>query len=244
MSYHPIDQIFDLIPSRFGNITERKFNTEVFIFRRTELAESEQLDLFDASVIRGNVIKSVYAFTRIVDAFNDHLTKPGVDSSFLKLTKEEIHRFFFASGIFKIIFRVAHFIVEQTKIGHLKQLLYPLVPDTSRGIESGVYSFFSAKRKKLADELSLQSRLAARNGNTAVLAEILAVSLDVFKYIRCGNLASARWIPGIGIVAISASERTSLHKKHKTHAGTVNGPERLYRINSSCHIKDFRGRYG
>ena len=175
-----------------------------------------------------NVIKIFYTFRRIVDSFDDDLSKPRVDASLLKLRKEEIYRFLFASGVFLIILGVAHFIVEQAEIGHFKQFINFIVPNATRSIECGVYAFGFTKCKKFTDEIGLRSRLAARNGDSAVLSEIFAVTLYLFEYLLRAHFVPAREIPRVGIVAIGTAERTSLHKQHKTHAGTVNGPERLY----------------
>lgn len=191
-----------------------------------------------------NVIKILYTFRRIVDALDDDLTEPGVYTLLLQFRKEVIHRFLFASGIFFIIIGVAHFVIKQAKIGHVKQLFDLFIPYAPRSVERGMDSDRFAKLKKLADEIGLRTRFTTRNGYAAVLAEIFAVTLDLFEYLFCAHFFSTREIPGIGIVAICATERTALHKKHKTHAGTVNGPERLYRIDPTRHITDSRGRYG
>ena len=121
--------------------TKREFDPEVFIFRRAELAEFEQLDFFYARMRARYLIKCFNAFRGIVYTLDDDLTKPRVDASLLQLLKKEIDRSFLAPRVFLIILRVAHFIIEQTKIGHVKKPFDLLIPKATRGIKRGVYSF-------------------------------------------------------------------------------------------------------
>lgn len=93
------------------------------------------------------------------------------------------------------------------------------------------FRFESAEER--SDEGRLQQSLSAGDRNTAVLAEIGAVAKHFGYHFRDGVFRAATAVPGVRIMAIHTADGASLHEDYEAKPGTVNGTERLKRMDSS-----------
>ena len=226
-----------------GQMSERKRDLHTVVFRLTNLAEGEQLDLIHAGITLGDLLQRKHIFAAVVDRGNDDLTN-GDGDIFPIQAIEKIQRGLHGTAdVFAVLLLVCILDIEKHTVCLLQKRLDRIGQNTSGGIQTGVDPVLVAKREDLSRKIRLQKRFAARKGDAALLTEIFTVAQDLVYDLLGGIFRAFGISPRVGIVTAFATQMTALEKHDEADAGTVNRAEALKRVNSS-HLTWIRGRYG
>lgn len=164
----------------------------------------------------------------IRNAGNNHMAYPGSYATFLKLIQESKVIILFDTCQLRIKLRIHCLDVQQHKVCLVKHAQGIFRTESSTCVKSGMQAFFMAKTEILSHKLSLHQRLATRYGNATVLYERTVTQSLIHKLLRSHLILTCPFrIPRVGIVTIHTTQGATLHKRHKTHTGTVNGSKRL-----------------
>ena len=124
--------------------------------------------------------------------------------------------------------------IEQNEVGIVQKFFMAgdavfifFVKSYARRIQRGMDTFRFENFEKPGYKFNLQKRLSARNGYAAAFYIAFIFERGCRKLFRRYFFTRAER-PCIGIVTISATHRTALHKRHKTYPRTVYGTERFY----------------
>ena len=90
-----------------------------------------------------------------------------------------------------------------------------------------------AELEDFSCEIRLQKRLSARNGDSALFAEIFTVTQNLGYDLLCGIFRAVGERPGIGIMAAFAAQMTALEKYDKADSRTVYRAEALKRMDAT-----------
>lgn len=226
-----------------GQMSERKRDLHTVVFRLTNLAEGEQLDLIHAGITLGDLLQRKHIFAAVVDRGNDDLTDGDGDIFPVQVIKKIKSGPHGASDVFAVLLLVCILDIEQHAVGFPKERLDGTVQNTAGRVKAGIDSVLVAKREYLTRKIRLQKGLATREGNAALLTEVFAVTQNLTHDLLGGIFRAFGISPRVGIVTAFATQMTALEKHDEADAGTVNRAEALKRVNSS-HLTWIRGRYG
>lgn len=119
-----------------------------------------------------------------------------------------------------------------------------------RGVEAGADAACLCLLEELEHEVDLYERVAAADGDAALLTPVLAVALCVVEELVRGAHVVALQGPGVRIVAVAAAHVTALQKDRISDARAVHGAEGLDGVNCTfdgfCHsssLKNMRECY-
>ena len=110
------------------------------------------------------------------------------------------------------------------------------------GVERRVDALCLQDGKQLLDERGLEKRFAARDGDAARLLPVGAVAQQAARELRGLNFLAARRIPGVGVVAVRAAQRTALQEGDGAEARPVHSAEGLDRVDASRHTLTWKVR--
>ena len=112
-----------------------------------------------------------------------------------------------------------------------------------RGVEAGADAACLRLLEELEHEVDLYERVAAADGDAALLTPVLTVALCVVEELVRGAHVVALQCPGVRIVAVAAAHVTTLQKDRISDARAVHGAEGLDGVNCTfdgfCHDISF-----
>ncbi len=97
-----------------------------------------------------------------------------------------------------------------------------------RGVQAGIYSSLFCLGEQFQKEIQLQQRLASTDGNSALVAPIITVTLCLVEQFVSGHQVVCPCRPGVRVVAKAASHVATLQEYHKAYARTVYRTECFY----------------
>ena len=224
-------------------MSERKFDLHAVVFRLADLAEGEKLDLIHAGITVDDLFQPEHILAVVVDGGNDDLSDGNGNLLFVQIFQKFQSGSHGTTDVFAVLLFARVFDVEQHAVGFPEKRLDRIGQNASRGIQTGVDAVLVAKRKDFTREIRLQKGLSARNGDSALLAEIFTITQNLGYDLLGGIFRAVGERPGVGIVTAFATQMTALEKYDEADAGTVHRAEALKRVNSS-HLTWIRGRYG
>ena len=82
-------------------------------------------------------------------------------------------------------------------------------------------ALFFCKPEELGDEVHLQQRLSAADGNSAVVSPVSLVAADMAEEILCRPFLAALHTPGLRIVAVLTSHVTALQEYDEAYSRAI-----------------------
>ena len=225
-------------------MSEGERELHAVIFRLTDLTEGKQLDLVYAGVAANDLLQREHILTVIVDRGDDDLTDGDGNILFAQIIEKIQSGFHGTADVFTVERFARIFDVQKNAVGLLQKRFDRIVQNASRGVKAGIDAVCVAEREDLAGEIGLQERLAARKGDTALLAEIFTVTQNLAYDLLGGIFRAVGECPRVGIMAAFAAQMTALEKYDEADAGTVHRAEALKRMDASHILTWIRGRYG
>ena len=104
---------------RLVYLAERKFNAHIIVFRLTNLAEGEQLDLVYARILSEDLLQREHILAVVVDRGNDDLTDGDGDMLFIQIREKIQRRLHGATDVFSVERFARVLDIEQNAVGFL-----------------------------------------------------------------------------------------------------------------------------
>ena len=139
-----------------------------------------------------------------------------------------------AAGQFAAEGRIERLDVEQKQIRPVDDRPGAFQGDGTGGVERGVETGPRTPFEDVAGEFRLHQRFSARQRDAAGADEVPA-GFDFTDHFGGGDFHAAPQFPGVGIVAVAASQRTALQEYDETHSRAVQRTEALKRMHPAGH---------